>query len=564
VLAISMTVGAMLSTSPAQASAAGDVVTQDDYPSVTLMNAQNNLDAYAAQIETPMRITDRPGPGSLRSGFAGVKVDAVANTLTVYWRGSVPDYVNAVLKNARDVGITTSIVAARFDRETLEEVRAHLASGAASAAAMVQPTVISIPVDGSHLDVGVPTATAGSPSAASNATARFEQLAGGLVPVQLFDSEPTDLKGRWYDLPTPFYGGDEMARPDGSNYTACSGGFPVHNSAGTTYMTTAAHCVGTVGEQWYTAATTDVPMGKTAAVYGHNSSYAVDSAIVSESTAPRIWDGGVDQSGNGSGEFTKILAGYRNSVVGDWLCTSGGMSGAHCNGQVTKSDDYVNVGGSVGYVYAQRIEQPQHTVLAGQGDSGGPVFALANGNTEDIADSTISLGDQQTLTSCTGAATTCFWRIWAARISSTLVDSQTNISTTHGEVTSGVSRSLCIDDQHQGTTNGNPIQIYSCNNTVAQDWFRVGNTIQVLGGCLTAASGGTTAGTKLVWSTCNGSSAQQWSVSGTGENNIVKNMQSGLCVDDPKLSTTSGTQLQIWTCNGTVAQYWFVYGADGY
>ena len=127
-------------------------------------------------------------------------------------------------------------------------------------------------------------------------------------------------------------------------------------------------------------------------------------------------------------------------------------------------------------------------------------------------------------------------------------------SGTTGPIVSGVSSSLCVDDSASSTAAGNPIQIWDCNGTGAQNWTVASNgTLQVLGGCLDVTSSGTAAGTKVQYWPCNGTGAQQWT---QGSNGSLVNPESGLCLDDPNSSTTEGTQLQIWSCNGTGAQNW--------
>lgn len=123
-----------------------------------------------------------------------------------------------------------------------------------------------------------------------------------------------------------------------------------------------------------------------------------------------------------------------------------------------------------------------------------------------------------------------------------------------GPIVSGVSSSLCVDDRNSGTTNGNPVQIWTCNGTGAQQWS-IGSdgTIGALGGCLDAAGSGTANGTLVQWYTCNGTAAQVWN---PGANGSLVNPNSGKCLDDPDSSTTTGTQLQLYTCNGTAAQNW--------
>jgi Ricin-type beta-trefoil lectin domain len=114
---------------------------------------------------------------------------------------------------------------------------------------------------------------------------------------------------------------------------------------------------------------------------------------------------------------------------------------------------------------------------------------------------------------------------------------------------------LCLDDRSSGTGNGNPVQIYTCNGTGAQQWTYVeaGTTLHVLGKCLDIPGGGTANGTKLqIWD-CNNTGAQVFIHRADGS---YYNPQSNRCLDDPGASTTPGTQVQIWDCNGTGAQRW--------
>jgi putative alpha-1,2-mannosidase len=125
-----------------------------------------------------------------------------------------------------------------------------------------------------------------------------------------------------------------------------------------------------------------------------------------------------------------------------------------------------------------------------------------------------------------------------------------------GPITSGVSSSLCVDDKGSSTTGRNPVQVYTCNGTAAQDWtiaVATDGTVSALGKCLDVSSSGTANRTPADLYTCNGTGAQQWQ---PGPDGALVNPESGKCLDDPGASTTSGTQLQIYTCNGTSAQDW--------
>jgi chitinase len=112
---------------------------------------------------------------------------------------------------------------------------------------------------------------------------------------------------------------------------------------------------------------------------------------------------------------------------------------------------------------------------------------------------------------------------------------------------------LCLDDRSASTADFNPVQVYTCNGTNAQDWtIGSGNTLQVLGGCLDIDAAGTTNGTTVDYYPCNGTVAQVWIPQSNGE---LLNPNSGKCLDDTGYGG-SGTQVQIWTCDDTSNQQW--------
>lgn len=128
------------------------------------------------------------------------------------------------------------------------------------------------------------------------------------------------------------------------------------------------------------------------------------------------------------------------------------------------------------------------------------------------------------------------------------------ISAPAGPIVSGVSSTLCVDDRSASTADFNPIQIYTCNGTSAQQWtIGSGNTLQVLGKCMDVDNAGSADGTLVDLYDCNGTVAQVWEPQSDGE---LLNPNSGKCLDDPNGTTTSGTQLQIYDCNGSSAQIW--------
>jgi beta-glucosidase len=112
---------------------------------------------------------------------------------------------------------------------------------------------------------------------------------------------------------------------------------------------------------------------------------------------------------------------------------------------------------------------------------------------------------------------------------------------------------LCLDDRSASTADFNPVQVYTCNGTGAQQWtVESNNTLQVLGGCLDVDGAGTANGTTVDYYPCNGTAAQTWDPQPNGE---LVNPNSGKCLDDTGFGG-SGTQVQIWTCADSSNQQW--------
>ena len=114
-------------------------------------------------------------------------------------------------------------------------------------------------------------------------------------------------------------------------------------------------------------------------------------------------------------------------------------------------------------------------------------------------------------------------------------------------------RGKCIDDTGANTSDGNPIEVASCNATGAQGWTWNSNdgTLRALGKCMDVAGGSTSNGTKVQLWDCNGTGAQQWR---WRQQSRLVNPQSGRC-----LSVAGDTvPLQIADCNDALGQDWHI------
>ncbi|WP_432836686.1 family 16 glycoside hydrolase [Dactylosporangium sp. CA-092794] len=111
----------------------------------------------------------------------------------------------------------------------------------------------------------------------------------------------------------------------------------------------------------------------------------------------------------------------------------------------------------------------------------------------------------------------------------------------------------CLDVDNAGTADHTKIQLHTCNNSSAQSWTRIGDTLRALGKCLDVDNAGTANGTKVQLYTCNGSAAQVWQAQPNGS---LLNPQSGKVLDAAGGASADGTQIQIWAWADVAQQRW--------
>ncbi len=136
-----------------------------------------------------------------------------------------------------------------------------------------------------------------------------------------------------------------------------------------------------------------------------------------------------------------------------------------------------------------------------------------------------------------------------------------NQNTVTGNITSGYN-GYCLDDKNGDTSDGNPIDLWSCNGSTSQDWTTYSSsgtpdegTIEIFGKCLAVAGGSTINYAVVELDTCDGTPGQQWVWSTT--QNIIQNTGSGKCLSVPFDDKNNGTQLAIETCTtDNLAQTW--------
>ncbi|MFI6200524.1 RICIN domain-containing protein [Streptomyces phaeochromogenes] len=115
----------------------------------------------------------------------------------------------------------------------------------------------------------------------------------------------------------------------------------------------------------------------------------------------------------------------------------------------------------------------------------------------------------------------------------------------------------CLDVQSSGTTDGTPVQLYTCNGSAAQQWQVYGDDAGLhlrnvnSQKCLDVYNNNPESGTKILIWTCNSSPAQTWKYNLRGTTSL-ENVGTGKCLD---LNTfDNGQDAWLWGCNGTNPQ----------
>ncbi|WP_143050034.1 trypsin-like serine protease [Asanoa ishikariensis] len=329
-----------------------------------------------------------------RSNFAGIEL--VGSTeLRLYWKGTPPAAVGTVVKRLRQSVPVKVIPAAYALRELKAEATRLVTTGNASGVVLAAPLA-----DGSGLRVRV-TSTA-TMTAARTMTA---------VPTSVEVGDAPTPTGRWADT-VPFWGGSTIERPVNANTVSrCTTAFAGRRN-NQNVLLTAGHC-GSTGNAFTTPSGTYFPKISVGTANYKKADLEALFIPVSDHRG-RIYDGGVDPTGQGIGEFSKGVAGWAPPEVGQYICQSGSYSGVRCSIRITlKWVTYALDAGTIvtNGVEAQRDDQAN---AVGKGDSGGPVFRLHSDPNRVIALGVQSAADPSKTTTCTGIATTCFWRLYFA------------------------------------------------------------------------------------------------------------------------------------------------------
>jgi hypothetical protein len=145
----------------------------------------------------------------------------------------------------------------------------------------------------------------------------------------------------------------------------------------------------------------------------------------------------------------------------------------------------------------------------------------------------------------------------AAHFTSTINAWHTAPTGTHAAATIiGTDSGKCLDVPNAHYTNGQTVDISTCNGSSEQAWTYTSTgelTIDSGHYCLEVYNSATADNSEVdIW-TCNNSNTQEWTWS---INTTLVGINSGKCLDVVNGGTTDGTPLQIYDCLGVSNQQW--------
>lgn len=298
----------------------------------------------------------RTGVASLK-GFSGIRVEPERSTLRLAWHGPLPASVKRTVRQL-------SGPSARIE--------VHRAPTPQPGAGFTPPTVSVAARTSTEPAVGE---TDPAPRPAGRVNDRAPVSGGALI---ITEAE------------------------------TCTTGFGVVSGAtGRRQLLTAGHC-GPVGSPWFNG--DGEFLGNAVARHPQ-----ADALVVDAESTDRVWHGRVTENLDGIDDMARTVTGARTPEIGQYLCTSGAVSGTHCGLRVTRVGVVLSIGGTEvpGQVEA---EQTEHTAAAGNGDSGAPVYSAGTSTGPVTAHGMLTAYDRQETAPCSGAPTgngrACSWRVY--------------------------------------------------------------------------------------------------------------------------------------------------------
>ncbi|GGE98400.1 hypothetical protein [Mycetocola zhadangensis] len=356
------------------------------------INSADSSDEFEALTLPAIPLEVAEYTDSLQAGLAEnpqfnvVEISEDRKNVIVWWHGEESEQLSALVNEAPDELVTTSIAQTMYLPGDLKSAAKKIMSDGADLGVVG----VSTPKDGSSLKVSVSSPASKRSGSDSEAIQSLSTLPVVIEESAGFAPANTRQNDKSYHL-----GGASI-----HSYlmgSGCSSGFSVKRGSEQGSMF-AAHCGGT-GEywvtydsfwdtSWYNYGTTDqrVP--------------AYDGAIMkSNFSQPYMWTQGPTSTAYGA------IKGQYTAPLGAEICYSGSQSGVVCGNIVQQRNfTYALDSGDLNSVSGLITQQAAGQPAAGNGDSGGPGYVILNasGVAARYATTIISAIPQNSGTNCTG------------------------------------------------------------------------------------------------------------------------------------------------------------------
>jgi hypothetical protein len=329
------------------------------------------------QLEVAHYLEDHFGD---HAGWGEAVLERDLTTVTLRWAGGVPDELREFASKPVN-GIQVKILPAVYgEKELLAEMDSLI--DRAEKAGFV-PVEVAPADDWSGIEVIV------TPSVG---TQRALSLTGNIpITVGVRDEAPVFLADRQNDA-EPFWAGGVIAR-GGTPW--CSAGFTAIRG-GERMMLTARHCGTNRG--WTT------PTGTYVGMSGGGKARVDAMMIRGRSYAPVSFVCTARNCSTG-----RTVRGANNPLVGERVCASGGFTGQVC--AWVRDRGVIKNGIGPGFI----LGRDDRTAIAGNGDSGGPVYRVRGDGGLGVR-GMIDQGIPGTETTCKGFVLPnrfCYWEIFA-------------------------------------------------------------------------------------------------------------------------------------------------------
>ena len=379
-------------------------------PSAGSNAARVLMAAQAPLLSAANRIKSSDSTGTR---LGGIRLQVDKHVIELWWKGEPTPELRKEIDAQEKRGLKIVLQTSQYSqRELIQSARGIISK------AKDYPGLISAGplVDGSGLEIGV---TDMERAAALKFTLPVRAVARKAIAL---------LFSRGNDTP-PWWAG-AVTRAAVPNAGTCSTGFAM--TQGSTHgLLTAEHCACGGNVVFNNGA--GAPIGPAQA--SANNNLFTDSLFVVANSGADTYDGGV-----GIGEFFKPVVGEQSNVVGMLTCTSGAATGVHCGVRIDSVNQAFSgiQGECPTFPFIEGISiatQVDGTVATGAGDSGGPVFTLAQDpSTVNAAGMMFAA---MTPTQCQNFGTTCFNQVLFEDIDSLKSSHNANVLTSGGATSGG-------------------------------------------------------------------------------------------------------------------------------